>query len=95
MKHYKLSDGSTISYPDHVINFELPDNATEITESEMFERQKMPEPPPKTWVQNRLDNYPPYEELADAVVEKENGNPTAMKRYLADVVAVKKMYPKD
>ena len=95
MKHYKLPNGSTLSYPDYVVNFELPDNATEITETEMLEQQKMLEPPVKTWLENRLENYPDWHELADAIVEKKNGNPDVMKRYLTNVAEIKKMYPKD
>ena len=95
MKHYRLPDGSTISYPDYVVNFELSADATEITETEMLKQQKIPEPPVKTWLEKRLESYPTWHELADAIVEEKNGNPTAMKRYLTNVAEIKKMYPKD
>lgn len=44
--------------------------------------------------QKRAFEYPPLQDLADAIVHERNGNPAPMQDYIARCLAVKSKYPK-
>lgn len=49
----------------------------------------------KQYQRNRVNEYPPLTELADALYHQQNGDDSKMTAYLAKVDAVKQKYPKE
>ncbi|MFZ9648752.1 MAG: hypothetical protein ACO29C_01535 [Fluviibacter sp.] len=48
-----------------------------------------------SWRANRMREYPPLQQLADALYWSQKGNPTLLDAYLAACEDVKRKYPKE
>jgi len=48
-----------------------------------------------TWRGNRMREYPPLQQLADALYWSQKGNPVLLDAYLAACEEVKRKYPKE
>jgi hypothetical protein len=94
MNYFILEDGGIYQVPDNIKNFELPNGARLATQDEINSiNQPLMELVPD-YADLRRVAYPDWQTLADAMVEKENGNPEKWQAYLEACAEVKKKYPK-